>query len=248
MALQTFSRFEKKYLLTENQKNQLVPYLLDYLELDPNNKENSFYSIYNIYYDTLDNHLIAESIKKPVYKEKLRLRSYNFPVKDDDMVFLEIKKKSEGKVNKRRIIITYKEACDLINKGLDPLFDEKNYLNQQVLKEIKYILKTYKLVPNYFIAYDRIAFFAKDDPSIRITFDKNIRQRTKDVTFTNQEGTNILKDNMWLMEIKVGNSLPLWLTRKLSELQIYPTSFSKYGKAYQNNIKGAYNHDQYVQR
>jgi hypothetical protein len=34
------------------------------------------------------------------------------------------------------------------------------------------------------------------------------------------------------MEIKTDGAMPLWLSHALDELKIYPTSFSKYGRAY----------------
>lgn len=233
MALMTFSRFEKKYLLTEEKKNILCSFLLDYLELDQYNKNNSFYSIYNIYYDTTNNELIRNSIEKPIYKEKLRLRSYKVPLCDDDIVYLEIKRKALKKVNKRRVSLTYKEANDYIVNNIRPKRDD--YISNQVLNELDYLLSRYKFIPNYFISYDRVAFFAKDDSSIRITFDKNIKERKENVNFDSIAGSNILPNSTWLMEIKVGNSFPIWLANKLSELEIYPVSFSKYGMAYKIN-------------
>ena len=40
------------------------------------------------------------------------------------------------------------------------------------------------------------------------------------------------KENYYIMEIKTLGSIPLWLVKTLSELKIYPVSFSKYGKIY----------------
>ena len=39
------------------------------------------------------------------------------------------------------------------------------------------------------------------------------------------------------MEIKVANSMPRELAEKLSELAIYPNTFSKYGKGYQDMLQ-----------
>lgn len=235
MPIQTFSRFEKKYMVSKEQYQSLINMIKDKLEYDPYSKDGAYYEIYNIYFDTEKNSLISESVKKPVYKEKVRLRSYKGNCNDNDLVFLEIKKKSEGKVNKRRIVIKYSEAKDYINDNVAPKFKEDDYLNNQVLKEIEYINHRYNLVPNYFISYHRVAYFAKEDPSIRITFDDKILERKDDVNFNNVEGIDILPKDTYLMEIKVGSSFPLWLASALSELQIYPRSFSKYGAAYKFN-------------
>jgi hypothetical protein len=38
------------------------------------------------------------------------------------------------------------------------------------------------------------------------------------------------------MEVKIPEAMPLWLSAKLDELKIFPTSFSKYGNAYKTTI------------
>ncbi len=101
MAIKSFKRYEKKYLLTGEQYEKLIPRLLEYMKMDDHCVNNS-YSIYNIYYDTDDNSVIRHSISKPYYKEKLRLRSYKIPQSPSDKVFLELKKKINKIVNKRR--------------------------------------------------------------------------------------------------------------------------------------------------
>ena len=45
-------------------------------------------------------------------------------------------------------------------------------------------------------------------------------------------GEYILDPNKYIMEIKTLGSLPLWFTKILTELKIYPKSFSKYGNIY----------------
>ena len=120
MAITSFKRYEKKYLLTDEQFNALIPKLLEYMNPDEHCKEGNENTIYNIYYDTDDNSIIKHSLSKPYYKEKLRLRSYSIPKSLDETVFLELKKKIGGIVNKRRIVITLKQAYDLLNKGIRP--------------------------------------------------------------------------------------------------------------------------------
>ena len=104
MAIEVFNRYEKKYMLDEHTFRRLLERINDYMEPDKYNLNGQFYSICNIYYDTDDNRLIRSSIEKPVYKEKLRMRSYGTPC-GEDKVFLEIKKKYNGIVNKRRTSI-----------------------------------------------------------------------------------------------------------------------------------------------
>ena len=123
MAINTFKRKEIKFLLTMNQFNSLIEMLEAYMIPDEYCKNGNEYGIYNIYYDTADSTLIRESLSKPYYKEKLRLRSYYSPASDRDKVFLEIKKKIGGIVTKRRVTMTLDEADCYIKTGERPLSD-----------------------------------------------------------------------------------------------------------------------------
>ena len=99
MAIQCcFERYEKKYCLTLSQQRFLLERMTPYMKKDAYGE----YTICNIYYDTDDYRLIRASLEKPVYKEKLRVRSYGVP-QEDGKVFVELKKKFDGVVYKRRI-------------------------------------------------------------------------------------------------------------------------------------------------
>jgi hypothetical protein len=235
MAIEVFSRYEKKYLLTEETYHWLLERIGEYMEPDKFNRDGKLYNIANIYYDTPSDALIRASIEKPVYKEKLRLRSYGVPAMNDK-VFLEIKKKYKGLVNKRRTTLKLYEAYDLIQHGIDP--GDQPYINRQVLEEIKYFLKVYKLSPKVYLTYDRQAFFSKTDRDFRITFDTNIRTRREQVGLELGNQGELLIDNaFWLMEVKSSEAVPLWFTRLLTEKEIYATSFSKYGTEYKKTIQ-----------
>jgi len=110
MAITTFKRYEKKFMLNEAQYKAVMPGLMEYMRLDRNCKDGRDYTIYNIYYDTDNSSIIRQSLSKPYYKEKLRMRSYSVPTSPDSEVFLELKKKIGGIVNKRRAVLTLGEA------------------------------------------------------------------------------------------------------------------------------------------
>lgn len=224
MVQTVFNRYEKKYLLNRVMYQKLIAELNKRMVID----EYGEHTICNIYYDTDDYELIRKSIDKPVYKEKLRLRSYGIPNKDS-VVYLEIKKKYQKMVNKRRIGLKLNEAYDLIEKGLKPSQDS------QILNEINYFLSHYNLEKKTYLAYDRIAMYDVKDHNFRITFDHNIRSRNYDVKLENGDyGQYLLDDDYYLMETKITGATPLWFSQILSELKIYPTSFSKYGNVYKN--------------
>lgn len=242
MAIEVFSRYEKKFLIDEKTYRFITDRISNYMIADKYNKDKEFYNIANIYYDTENDALIRASIEKPVYKEKLRLRSYGVP-ELSDKVFLEIKKKYKGLVNKRRTKLRLDEAYALTLDGVKPA--DAHYINKQVLSEIEYFLKVYDLVPKVYLTYDRKAFFAADDSDFRVTFDTNIKSRREDVRLeAGNHGELLIGNDMWLMEVKSKDAVPLWFTKILSEAQVYPTSFSKYGTEYKkyliskNNIKG----------
>lgn len=233
MAIEVFNRCEKKFLLTTDMYNKLSECILEYMNPDAYNKNNQFYNIANIYYDTIDDELIRKSNEKPLYKEKLRLRSYGVP-NLDDKVFLEIKKKYKGIVNKRRTNIILKDAYDYIETGS---INRKPMMNNQVCNEIDYMLKKYKLIPKVYLTYDRMAFFCKEDDDFRLTFDTNIRTRRENVGLEcGNYGELLLKPEQWVMEMKASKGIPLWFTKLLSENKLYPESISKYGTEYKKYV------------
>ena len=102
-----FNRYEKKYLMTEPVYRELRKRLEPYMQVDM----YGLTTILNLYFDTPDGLLVRRSNEMPEYKEKLRLRSYGVP-KLGSTTYLEIKKKYEGLVNKRRVGMTLQEAYD----------------------------------------------------------------------------------------------------------------------------------------
>lgn len=225
-VMDVFQRVEKKYLMTAETYQLFQKEIQDYMQAD----QYGLHTICNIYFDTISDELIRNSIEKPVYKEKLRLRSYGIP-NYNSQVFLEIKRKYKGIVYKRRVAMTLKEASYYLEHGIRPKNDS------QILKEIDYFIKFYKPIPKLYLAYDRVAFFGKEDNNIRMTIDANIRSRKDDLALEQGDrGELLLEQDMYLLEIKVPNAYPIWLAEILSKLEIYPISFSKYGNIYKHNL------------
>lgn len=234
MAIEVFNRHENKYMLDERTYKEVCSRLTDYMEPDKFNSGGNIYTISNLYYDTPDSSLIRTSLSKPSYKEKLRVRAYGVP-SPDDKVYVEIKKKVSGFVNKRRSGMTLREAYDFLASGEMP--EIRSHMNGQVLNEISYILEQHDLSPALFLAYDRAAFFGIGQHDLRVSFDTNIRTRRTELALeAGDHGERLLEEGLWLMEIKVAQSIPLWLCRLLSDYKIYPTSFSKYGNEYKKML------------
>ena len=226
-----FERIETKFLLDDMQYTELMKRLENMAAIDSYGKT----SILNIYFDTPDYKIIERSLEKPVYKEKLRLRTYGI-ANDETNAFIEIKKKYKGVVYKRRISMPYAKAVDYLVNGKEI---EKR---SQISDEIDYFLQFYKGIrPAMAISYDRIAMAGIHDPELRITFDTNIRWRTDKLSLTEGNvGKDILLPGQHLMELKIAGAMSVEMARILDELNIRQTSFSKYGRGYQDLMSEKY--------
>lgn len=234
MAIEVFNRYEHKYIIDKEIFEKVIKILDEHMDIDSHNKDYTPYTISNIYYDTCDDYLIRTSLEKPEYKEKLRLRSYGVP-DENSTVFLEIKKKFDGVVNKRRTKLKLEEAYEFLKSGKAP--PPKEYMNLQVLRELEYFLKIYNLSPKVYLAYDRIAYFEKNNKDLRISFDMNIRARRHDLALEKGDyGERLLAEDVYIMEIKTSLAKPLWLTHMLTELEVKRKRFSKYGMEFKNMI------------
>lgn len=235
MAIEVFNRYENKYLMDTKAFYNIYNDLMEYMEPDENNRDDKFYTISNLYYDSEHHSLIRTSLAKPKYREKLRIRSYGVPG-SEDKVYLELKKKVFGLVNKRRTALKLNEAYEFVRSGQAPAY--RKGMNRQVMQEIEYFLSRYELQPMVYLAYDRIALFCKGNRDLRITFDTNIRSRRHDLKLeAGNYGEQLLERGQWLMEVKAEKTIPVWLSRMLSEHQMYRTSFSKYGNEYKKSIR-----------
>ncbi len=220
-VISVMQRYELKYILSKEQAASFTNEILKHMNID----EYGLTSICSLYYDTPNCTLVNKSIEKPFFKEKLRLRSYGL-VKDDKPVFLEIKRKLHKIVYKRRIITTEEKANQFFN-------NDKPFDKTQISQELTAFKQKHRvLIPKYLIIYDRIALY-QDNSDIRITIDKNPRYRIDDLNLhTSLEGIPLLKEGEAILEIKVQNSIPLWLVDILTKEKIYQTSFSKVGTAH----------------
>lgn len=187
-------------------------------------------TIRNLYFDTDDYRLIRHSIEKPIYKEKLRIRSYQ-RADAGSPVFVELKKKYKGVVYKRRVSMPEREALEWIG-GVTP------GPSTQIGAEIDYFRRFYAdLHPSVFLSYQRTALHSRGREDLRVTFDDHILCRREELSLEHDVwGTPILEDGKVLMEVKTSGGIPLWLTQALTRERIYKTSFSKYGTAYRTLI------------
>ena len=221
--MNVFQRREMKFLVDQQKSDELER--LMQAKMVPDRFGRS--TICNLYYDTPDFRLIRHSLEKPVYKEKLRLRSYGVVTEDTD-VFLEMKKKYKGVVYKRRVGVSEEEAKAFMERlaGLPK--------DNQIAREMIYFRDFYEsLAPRVYLCYEREAWYDPVDSGFRMTLDRNICYRTTDLSLALPcGGKKILPDHMSLLEVKASGGIPMWLTEHLSRNHIHKQSFSKYGRAY----------------
>ena len=231
MDEKTIDRVEKKYLISTVQKKELLKIIRQNMKKDKFHKSG----VFNIYFDNDNYDFIIQSIDHPVFKEKLRARSYY----GYDKVFFEIKTKMLGKDynvgHKRRVLVTSKDYNDFIKKKADFLeiasrkIEKKSDL--QIAREIEYFIKEYSLKPKILVYYNRESYKGEND--LRITFDTNLKYRNRNLKFTkNKKDKLALKKGEVIMEIKAHGSYPMWLVSALSSQHTYPQRFSKIGKIY----------------
>lgn len=220
----TFERFEEKYLLTAAQYQGVLAGLRGRMQPDLFGRS----TVSSIYYDTPDYRLIRSSLEKPDYKEKLRVRAYGTPTAQS-RAFVELKKKVDGIVYKRRAEMELSEA-NLLLTG------KQTEQDSQIIREIRYFVGFYQPQPSVFLSYKRVAYTGAES-GLRITFDDDIRFRTSAIRLTaGIWGQELLAPCMTLMEIKAPGAMPLWLCELLNHNGIYPASFSKYGVCYRDYI------------
>lgn len=239
---QLFKRYEKKYRLTQSQYTFIKEAMMPYMMADAYGK----HLIQNIYYDSPQYDLIRQSIEKPLYKEKLRLRCYG-EADATTVTYLEIKKKFKGIVYKRRIqlphLIASAYACGQLSQDQVKPYLDQSRLDEslQVLCEIDWMIKRHQLKPTVYIGYEREAYQSRSAEDFRITFDSELTFRTSSLTLENdriclQHNENLTEEPLYLMEVKTPGNMPLWFTALLSAAQIFPASFSKYGHCYKAHL------------
>lgn len=219
--LDTFQRVEDKYAMTPAQAEMFLQMCGSHIREDIYYK----YTVQSIYYDSIGSDLIIQSLLKPDYKMKLRLRSYGQP-DGHKPVFLETKKKYQDIVYKRRIVLGEEEAIQYLEYGIP------HHVHNNTADEIEYIMNFYNPEAKVMIAYDRECYASTSEEDVRITLDSNIRYRTDNVTLYEDGTEKKLAEGIIMLEVKAMHRYPLWLVRILSAMSLKRTSFSKYGTIY----------------
>ncbi len=227
-TIRTFNRFELKYLITlaqaERFKQALRPYLLQ-----DEHGENGKYGLTSLYYDSPDLRCYWEKEYGLRFRRKLRIRKYetNEPMTEDTPVFLEIKQRVDRVTQKRRVVLSYGDALRLAN---DRKLPKDTREDQETLEEMYAFAWQYNLRPVSIVRYDRQAFMGTEyDMGLRVTFDTNLTFQTHKLHIhESASALPMLSPNQVVMEIKVNDHIPLWLTDLIAIHNLKMVRVSKY--------------------
>ncbi|EZH66371.1 hypothetical protein DH09_10585 [Bacillaceae bacterium JMAK1] len=226
-ALEIFQRYELKYLIPYSTYEEITSLLQKRMKFDPYGDEQGCYNIVSLYFDSDDDKIYNETRNNLNFRQKLRLRVYG-ESNLNSTSFLEIKQKYNRVVNKRRTLITLKDAYDYLYNNA---YNRENYnvSNPQILGEVSAFSSLYELKPSVVVSYDRQALAGIDEPDLRVTFDFNLMTRSDNLQIEDgPDGDLFVDPNMVIMEVKVSNSVPFWLSRMLSDYECERKSVSKF--------------------
>lgn len=227
-AIRRFNRFELKYLLTLQQAECFKTALRAYLVADEHGNGNGRYPLSSLYYDSPDLRCYREKVDGLKFRRKLRIRLYGDSLTNETPVFVEIKQRLDRVTQKRRIILPYAEALRLCNDRRPPAHPAPD--DQPVLDEIHAFLWQYNLRPASIVRYERQAFIGSDyDIGLRVTFDTDLTAQARPLQLEEPpSGLPMLPANMTVMEIKVNERIPYWLTELVAAHNLQLVRISKY--------------------
>lgn len=231
LSNEIFQRYELKYLIPFEKYQEIAKQLMANGKMRYDKFGDGFgcYNIVSLYFDSDDKKIYYETRNKLRFRQKLRLRVY-----DDATInspsFLEIKQKFNKVVNKRRTKIKLADAYEYLKYG-NKQGDLRDYepSNPQIMNEVESFRSLYGLKPRVVVSYDRKAFHGVEDSDLRVTFDYNLMARDNNLHIEDgPEGTYFVNPNLVVMEVKVSQSVPFWLSRMLSEFECPRRSVSKF--------------------
>jgi len=231
MAQEIFKRYELKYLLTRAEHEAFREAILPKMAYDTYGDEEGKYNIISLYFESSDKKIYYETVNRLRFRQKLRLRVYDQATLASPS-FIEIKQKFTNVVNKRRTLIPLKDAYHVLFNSYDErLIHEVDASNPQILREALHFRDLYNLKPATIVSYDRQAFSGTqpNEEDLRVTFDYNLMCRDHDLALENgPEGIYFTDRDFVILEVKVSNSVPFWLSRILSEFKFFRQGFSKF--------------------
>jgi hypothetical protein len=233
-TIRKFNRFELKYVVSLAKAERFKEALGAYLLPDDHGDANGSYTLSSLYYDSPDYRCYWEKVDGIRYRRKLRIRHYETsqPLTEKTPVFVEIKQRIDRVTQKRRVLLPYASARLLCDERQAPQHAEQD---AGVVGEMLAMTWQYNLRPASLVRYSRQALVGTDyDIGLRVTFDRDLIYRSSpqhpfDLGFEEeQSGMFLFPAHMVIIEIKVNERIPYWLTELVGMHNLQLVRFSKY--------------------
>jgi hypothetical protein len=228
-TIRKFNRFELKYVITLQQAERFKSALRAYLVPDEHGNDNGRYALASLYYDSPDFRCYREKLDGIKFRRKLRLRRYETDelFTEETPVFVEIKQRVDRVTQKRRTLLPYSEALRLCNDRQIPDYAPED---KAIIEEIYAFVWQYNLRPASLVRYVRQAFVGTEyDVGLRVTFDTFLSFQTHPLHLhEGPSGLPMLPANLVVMEIKVNERIPTWLTEMIAAHNLQMDRISKY--------------------
>ena len=233
--IRRFNRYELKYVLTHREYLRILNDLEEFLDRDRHAGAEGIYRVASLYYDSLDFSCYRNKVDGIKYRRKLRLRIY----KDSDIShgFVEIKQRINRTVQKRRLRLPIDEAKALCS-GEDIGIDRFDTIDRATASEVLYLVQDMGMKPKCIISYHRRPFEgSRYDYGLRITFDTHLKSRIHELDITAECSDRFfLAPDIVVMEVKINEKIPIWLTSIIGAHQCNLQRVSKYCIGIRNGI------------
>lgn len=190
------------------------------------------YTVVSIYFDTLNLDQYYKNLSGDYAREKIRVRGY-MPISPNDILYLEIKSKTNMRHRKFRAPILRNKIHDIfsgtdITKYIIERSDFPDALKNA--SNFIYHIHSYNMRPIIKVIYEREAFIYKFDHSLRITLDKNLRctQYPSFNDFYIESDIKYVFKNYTILEVKSNSGFPLWMIPIINKVDIQREALSKY--------------------
>jgi hypothetical protein len=224
------NRYELKYVIDVRRYQALHDELLNFMQYDRHADANGFYRLRGLYYDSPDFACYRAKVDGLRHRRKLRLRVYlpNADAPCPSVAHVEIKEREDRTVRKRRVILPLDQARALCAGEAPP--GPLDPLDAAAAGEVQYLVRALHLRPAAIVAYRRQAFVSnKNDPGVRLTFDSDLTGRTWALDVAAQAKDRLfLPPGRLIMELKVNDRVPDWMTAILARHDCVVQRVSKY--------------------
>ncbi|MBN79764.1 MAG: hypothetical protein CMJ70_06460 [Planctomycetaceae bacterium] len=231
-------RYELKFPVTLAQKLAFMSDISSGLVADPNGI-SATYRVSSMYFDTDQLQAYWQKMDGEALRKKYRLRFYTAAIDDQQRIttaFMEIKHRINDLVFKERVKLT-DEGANCILADARELTHLDRHVVADALATGRTTIDTIRKaasVPGFFavnvISYLREAWEGAIDRRLRLTFDSSCQAYTPatylDVALNS--GSNILRHDEFIMEIKFDEAIPRWMRDLVSKHSIRLSRFSKY--------------------